>query len=201
VRMLGRSVLLAAALALSSGMAFATASPAGAVQPETCATTNTAPVQPAFACLNAWSGGPLVKTEDPGTSNENFTIERVAGRCAAGSQLTTSGCPIAGIPAGFLIVQIRHGSQCVDDLNGSSTDAHVGSTGTCNNVNTGQGGSFGTIYVYGTPGCPTSSFPLWSAKWSTSWPNSMGGLNYNGGGPGQQFWQNVHNVGACLMSF
>jgi hypothetical protein len=194
------AAILAGLVLASGGIALVPAGPAGAVQQEICGYTNTAPPNPQFPCLNAWNGGPYVKAEGPGTTNENFTEQQVFGRCQSGSALTTSGCPIAGIPAGYLIVQLRHGTTCVADLNGASGDAHAASNGTCNNTSTGTGGSFGTIFVARATSCPQTG-GYWNAHWSSSWNGGLAGLAETGGTNGSQFWLNVSNAADCLKPF
>ena len=193
-----RIIPLVAVLVASAGLAVTAATPAGAVQQEICQPS--ASISPEFPCLNAWNGGPYVKAEGPGTSNENFAEQDVFNRCGSGTALTTQGCPIAGIPAGFLIVQLRYSNgQCVGDLNGASGDAHAGLT-TCNNPNTGQGGAFGTIFVARATACQSGD-GYWNAHWSNSWPNSLGGLKITGSTNGSQFWLNVANSAGCLHQF
>lgn len=193
-----RIIPLVAVLLASAGVAVTSAAPAGAVQQEICQPD--ASRNPEFPCLNAWNGGPYVKAEGPGTTHEAFTQQDVFNRCESGTALTTSGCPIAGIPAGFLIVQLRYSNgQCVGDLGGASGDAHAGLT-TCNNPNTGQGGAFGTIFVSGATACQGGD-GYWNAHWSSNWNGGLGGLRITGSTNGSQFWLNVLNSAGCLTPF
>jgi hypothetical protein len=193
-----RIIPLVAVLVASAGVAVTVAAPSWAVQQEICQASPS--FSPEFPCLNAWNGGPYVKAEGPGTSNENFSEQEVFNRCESGTALTTNGCPIAGIPSGFLIVQLRYGNgQCVGDLNGSSGDAHAGLT-TCNNPNTGQGGAFGTIFVARATACQSAD-GYWNAHWSSNWNGGLGGLKITGSTNGSQFWLNVANSAGCLHHF
>lgn len=199
MRKLIRPLLLTATLLVAGATAAINhPAPAFAVQQEICQAD--AAHNPEFPCLNAWGGGPYVKSEGPGTSNENFSEQYVFNRCESGTAYTTNGCPIAGIPAGYLIVQLRYGNgTCVGDLSGNVGDAHAALT-TCNNPNTGQGGAYGTIFVARATACPFAG-GYWNAHWSTNWNGGLGGLRITGTGNGQQFWLNVANSAGCLDQF
>lgn len=159
----------------------------------------------ASECLNAWSGGPYVKTYSPNVSNDNFGEQAVAGRCRAGSALTTAGCPFANVPAGLPIIQVRYdnaSNECVGDLNGSSGDAHAAVNTGCNNTVTGSGGGYGTLFIVNTSssGCPSGNLFV-NVHWSSNWNSQVGNLDYNGSGNGQQWWLNTNNRGDCLTQF
>jgi hypothetical protein len=193
-----RIIPLIAVLVAGAAVSVTGATPAGAFQQEICQAN--AALNPEFPCLNAWNGGPYVKSYSPGVSNENFAEQDVFNRCESGSALTTNGCPIAGIPAGYLIVQLRYSNgQCVGDLNGASGDAHAALT-TCNNPNTGQGGAYGTIFVARATSCSNGD-GYWNAHWSSNWNGSLGGLRISGNTNGSQFWLNVSNSAGCLHQF
>ena len=72
-------------------------------------------------CLNAWGGGPSVRTYSPNVSNDNFVVQGV-NRCNNGDY-TTSNCPISGNPSGLYIYQIEfvgggpYNGDCVGDNN------------------------------------------------------------------------------------
>jgi hypothetical protein len=101
-------------------------------------------------CLNAWNGGPSIRTYTPTVSNNNFTIQGV-NRCNNGDY-TTSNCPISGNPSGLYIYQIkyagggRYNGYCLGDNTGNlpSYAQMVG----CNNTSyPGTGGGTATIFV------------------------------------------------------
>jgi hypothetical protein len=143
-----------------------------------------------LACLNAWNGGPYVNTYGPNVANDNFHIQPINGRCRAGSDLTTAGCPYAGVPAGHLIVQIQylnHPGDCLGDLNGQSGSARASAFDACNSTSSGSGGSYGTVFFENVPsfGCPPGHFQLYSFHWQN------GGLNYPGAGNGQPWYLNT----------
>ncbi len=72
-------------------------------------------------CLNAWNGGPSIRTYTPTVSNNNFTIQGV-NRCNNGDY-TTTNCPITGNPSGLYIYQIKYagGGKYNGDCLGDNT--------------------------------------------------------------------------------
>jgi hypothetical protein len=149
-------------------------------------------------CLNAWNGGPYVKTYTTPASHEDFVVETINGRCVSGSPYTTNNCPISGTPAGLLIVQVTYGgNQCVGDLNGEPGDAVASAFDGCNSTTTGYGGAYGTVFILYAGSCPGNDQALISSHWSSSFGNFYGlawsGPNRNGA----QIYLNVQPV-TCL---
>jgi hypothetical protein len=142
-------------------------------------------------CLNAWNGGPYVKTYTTPASNENFVVETINGRCVPNSPYTTNNCPLSGTPSGYLIVQVTYGgNQCVGDLNGESGDAVASAFDGCNSTGSGYGGAYGTVFILNPDGCPGNTQQLVSIHWSSSW-SSKYGLGFSGGN-GTQVYLNVY---------
>ena len=101
-------------------------------------------------CLNAWNGGPSIRTYAPAVSNNNFTVQGV-DRCNNGDY-STSNCPITGNPSGLYIYQIKYAGggkyngDCLGDNTGNlpSYAQMVG----CNSTSyPGTGGGTATIFV------------------------------------------------------
>lgn len=146
---------------------------------------------PGGLCLNAWNGGPYVKTYTTPASNENFEFEGV-DRCGT-SFVTTANCPIPGVPAGLLVGQFTYGSHCVGDLDGLSGNATASVSDTCNStVYPGTGGSYGTIFVLNPGnGCPNGYGAYVSAHWTSYWSGEPSGLGWtHSSGNGQQVYIN-----------
>jgi hypothetical protein len=102
-------------------------------------------------CLNAWNGGPYVKTyeENGEITNNSFEMVKV-DRCGNGD-LTTSGCPGAGDPPKLTIFQIKdtNNGKCVGNSPGNGNLAYLG---TCNETAyPGTGGANGTIFIAANP--------------------------------------------------
>jgi hypothetical protein len=162
---------LAAALSavlLALGLGLALSSPAGAVAHQLC------DVSSSTQCLNAWNGGPLVKTYSPNFTNDNFDWQPVKGRCSSANAYTTANCPIAGTPAGLLIVQIQYfnnSTACVGDNANSQFDAKAAEVaGFCNNTVTGTGGAWGSLFIIEPGGgCPSGNYTFVNVHWSSNW--------------------------------
>lgn len=99
-------------------------------------------------CMNAWGGGPSVRTYTPDVANDNFIVQGV-NRCNNGDD-TTSNCPITGNPSGLFIYQIKYSGSgtysgdCVGDNDGLGYAELV----KCNNTSyPGTGGGTATIFV------------------------------------------------------
>lgn len=129
-------------------------------------------------CLNLWNGGPEVRAYSPNVFNDNYREVLVKGRCAAGSYLTTQNCPVPGVPGGYYIVQLEetsvaHGSfSCVGDQGGLSNQADAAGFDVCNNVNTGTGGDWGTLFVVVPDSCNNNLGELMNVHWSPSFSSS-----------------------------
>lgn len=169
--------------------------PARAAGPtyEICASDNS-------ECYNAWGGGRYIATYSPGSWDNNFVTQFIAGRCQAGSIYTTAGCPLSGTPAGLAIFQVKdlNNGYCAADLNGDPNNAYTEDTGWCNDPNTGYGGSWGTVKIMqGSTACPNASWGAVSVHWSTSWSN-LRYESYAGSGNGQQFYENIAS-GVCMQ--
>jgi hypothetical protein len=193
------SLGFAAALSLTAAASLAlTAPPAGAVAHQLC--DNSSP----HKCLNAWNGGPLVKTYAPDVNNDNFDWQPVKGRCQAGSALTTANCPLPGTPAGELIVQIQYFNNptaCIGDNANNSGDAKAAEVaGFCNNTNTGTGGAWGSLFIIDTQTtCAPGYQPFLNVHWSNSW-NDARWLGYPGSPVNgtQWFLNTASDNNACM---
>jgi hypothetical protein len=125
-------------------------------------------------CLNDWSDGSSVRLFTNGILNDAYTLEPV-DRCRPGSNQSTAGCPVAGIPAGYFIYQIideRKANTCVgNDSSGGSFATET----TCNGQSyPGTGGGGATIFVTaGSGSCPSG----WGLVVSSYWTNHFGGWN------------------------
>ena len=102
-------------------------------------------------CLNDWNNGGRgnhVAIDEQSLSNENFTIERITGRCANG--YSTPTCPFNNNYfnnryKGYWVVQIRYTGTnlCLASYTGG-----IGLLGNCNDPSTGKGGDIGTVFVW-----------------------------------------------------
>ena len=101
-------------------------------------------------CLNAWNGGPSIRTYAPAVSNNNFTVQGV-DRCNNGDD-STSNCPITGQPfrAVHLSDQVPGGGKYNGDCLGDNTGnlpSYAQMVG-CNSTSyPGTGGGTATIFV------------------------------------------------------
>lgn len=121
-------------------------------------------------CLNDWSGSGSIASYQYGSAqNNNFYYQPVYGRCVAGSDRTTTGCPFPGVGAGHLIFQVVYANngQCMGTVTGGG-NAGVGVLTGCNNVNTGYGGGVGTIYANSLGGCPSGTAGWYNSYWSNA---------------------------------
>jgi len=193
--MLRRIIRSVAGVILALGMVFGLGVPATVAH----ASSYSQVCDSFLKCLNAWNGGPYVNTYGVDTPNDNFLVEPIAGRCKAGSDYTTPNCPFSGVPGNLLIVQIAYQNNpgnCLGDLNGDSGDARAGAFDACNNVNTGYGGSYGTVFYEAPPtGREPASCPLGFYDFdSLHWPG--GGLSYPGSGNDRPWYLNSNP--SCL---
>ena len=109
-------------------------------------------------CLDDWADGGQgnqVALDALENTNEEFTEEQITGRCNGG--MVEDNCPFAN-PAfdqrylGWDIVQLRYeggfgNGYCLATGNGSGGVGSRGVIGSCNVVQTGVGGSNGSIFV------------------------------------------------------
>lgn len=118
-------------------------------------------------CLNAWNGGPYVKSEIFGAVNNDFTLVST-GACNGG--ITTSTCPGHGIAAGQGIVGLKFtGSggwvgRCIGD---ASNDPNLAdsSLDTCPTGTTS--GGYGTNIVWDTHNtCGSGYVILYDIHWN-----------------------------------
>jgi|GEM_PF-6809234 len=131
-------------------------------------------------CINQYGGGPNVESSGMNHDNNAFNITRDVARCNDG--LTTSSCPIAGNPANLPIVYVEdvnpsspYESDCLGDYGDSSSDAAAGVNDECDTSS--PNGGWGTVFVEGdgaTGGCPSGTFALYDAHWSSSWSQRAG---------------------------
>jgi len=136
-------------------------------------------------CLNAWGGGPSIRTYSPNVANDNFVVQGV-NRCNNGDY-TTSNCPISGNPSALYIYQIEfvgggtYNGDCVGDNNpGVSGLAEL--VGCNHTAYPGTGGGTATIFV-AYPG-DGITYPLCESGFNygvnahfTSGNGSFGGLS------------------------
>ncbi len=193
-----RLIAVAAALLLSAGLAIISTSASADSGTQICGTQK---------CLNLWNGGPGLKTYSSGVVNDNYIEQFVKGRCIAGSWKTTANCPISGVPAGLDIVQISEthvangNFHCVGDQNGDTTQADAESFDACNNLNTGQGGDYGTLFVMSdAAGCQANLGEFTNVHWSSNWSGGRRWLDANMGGNGNQFFLNTTNSRCYQLS-
>ena len=96
-------------------------------------------------CLNAWNGGPYVRTYYAGVANDAFETQGV-DRCNNGDY-STAGCPGKGDPAGRYIFQIQdtNTGACVGN---SPSNGNLGYLDKCNGTSyPGSGGANGTLFL------------------------------------------------------
>jgi hypothetical protein len=101
-------------------------------------------------CLNAWGGGPTVRTYTPNVSNNNFLVQGV-DRCGHGDY-SYGNCPIPGNPSGLFIYQLKfvgggpYNNLCVG-VDTPVIDGLADLVG-CNHTGyPGTGGGTATIFV------------------------------------------------------
>lgn len=196
-----RVIVAAAAVAAGAALTIVpTAQPAGAVAHQICDQSSN------HKCLNAFNGGPLVKTFQPDVANNNFDYQPVKGRCNSGNALTNVNCPLPGTPAGLLIVQLQYfntSQSCVGDNANLSGDAKAAEfSGFCNNTVTGSGGAWGSLFILqpnGGGGCSGGYFALINVHWSGSY-NNPAWLGYAGNPANGTQWylNNGANNSSCL---
>ena len=141
-------------------------------------------------CLNAWNGGPDIRTYTPGVSNNNFVVQGV-DRCNHGDY-STSNCPISGNPSGLFIYQIEYvgggtyNGDCLGDNTGNlPSDAQMVR---CNSTSyPGSGGGTATIFVafHGDgnffPYCDSGFNYAVNAHWTNlrgGWNGEIDGIAY-----------------------
>jgi len=134
-------------------------------------------------CVNAWGGGPLIKTYPGGVVNNDYFVAVQEGTGPCGGYSTTSNCPWSGTPSGLPIVQLefegsgQYSGDFIGDYGNSSTDAKAGLVGY---------NGWGTNFIlYNDPSQCGSNTPwlLINTHWSPSWYNAAGlgsFANYNG---------------------
>jgi hypothetical protein len=167
---------VSAALVLGGGLTLiATAAPAQAQSfEEQCDDSG--------VCLNLWNGGPYVQTYGGTTGNNNISIQWLPGRGAGYFQLVNN---VEGYP------------NCLGDFNGEQGDARIGGFDTCNNPNTGYGGSWGTVFYMVRSNCPPGAGGLVPEMYmSAHWPG--GAINHPGSGNNQPWYENS-SPGDCLV--
>lgn len=159
---------------------------------------------PGNYCLNAWNGGPWIKTYTTGVGNNYFYVQQLTGMCNNGR--STSSCPLSGqlnIP-GLVIYQIRYGNEYAGSYDNCLADdgAKDGQTafGYCNGLN-GTGGSDGTIFLAYNPNgtCPSGSNRSLSREWTDTYRNDTY-LFFNNGDGNPVMDQNVGS-GLCLYQY
>jgi hypothetical protein len=117
-------------------------------------------------CLNNWNNAyGNVRSYAPNVANNSFVVEGV-DRCGNGDY-TTSGCPVAGVPAGLFVYQIAYGNNTSKCIAANGVDAVAG---TCNGSN-GYGGSVGTVEIAYHNSCPSGT----NAGINVYWTGQHGG--------------------------
>jgi hypothetical protein len=157
----------------------APAAPAATVVAQQCDFTLGTIVQ---FCLNAWSGGPYVKSFGIGYGTANNSFQKVGvNRCHNGDY-TTSGCPGTGDPAGLYIFQIKdtNNGKCISNSPGNGNLAYLGK---CNATEyPGGGGDNGTLFISkpAPQGSDCDVVPgtyyinnYWTSQ-NGGWPNTFG---------------------------
>lgn len=123
-------------------------------------------------CINDWSNGSSARLYNPGVLNNAYFLQSV-NRCQSGSNLSTAGCPVSGIPAGYPIYQIkdeRKANACLgNDSGGGSFATETG----CNRTSyPGTGGGNGTLVVLLQDGVCSGA---WNDIVNSYWTNHFGG--------------------------
>jgi hypothetical protein len=116
-------------------------------------------------CMNDWNNAGTVKTYTPGVTNNDYEFDYIYGLCKAGSDQSTAGCPITGIPAGYVIFSYY------DPRTGKCIDLGPAEK-TCSYTYSGQ------VNVQGinVPGCPTTG--AWFTATNKYYSNKYGGWSH-----------------------
>lgn len=163
--------------ALAAVISFATLSLAVATTPAYAGTGNQI-CNSSAECLNAWNGGPFVKSYgySPSIVNNDFTFVNNINECNGG--ITTSTCPGHGIAAGQGIGALKFtGSgpwvgRCIGDAYNDQNNASS-SLDACPGGANGNGG-WGVNVVWVTHNtCAGSDVIIYDIHWNgyIRWPN------------------------------
>jgi hypothetical protein len=145
----------------------------------------------AGTCLNAWGGGPLVKTYGYPAVNNDFTVIGDYNECNGG--YTTSTCPGHGVGAGWPIVMFEdtdggaYSGSCAGDYQNNQGDAKMGLGLSC----AGTGGWGSNLVKFGN-GCGG-----WVSFWDIHWAAWM---SYPTNTQGSQVYLNVTSGGNCIRA-
>ena len=114
-------------------------------------------------CINAWSGGPLIKQYNGGqnTANNNFTLSQQS-------------------PTVYYALRFDGNSNCIGDYQNDQNDAKAGLV-SCGTGGTGEG--WGANFTTGTSGCPNGESWFHNVHWN-------GYLGPADGSNGSQFYLN-----------
>jgi hypothetical protein len=119
-------------------------------------------------CLDAWFGGPLIKTYPYGPPNQNNTFYVVQeGQGPCGGYQTSPNCPWSGAPGGLPIVNLESAADggFIGDYQNSSSDARSGTVGFS---------GWGWNWIEDKGACGPNSALFISIHWSNSWYNAHG---------------------------
>jgi hypothetical protein len=163
---LGAGLITGPAASAAPARTYQAAARAAANDPhEVCSISGGAPDE----CLNNWNNAySAVKSYAPNAANNSFVVEGV-DRCGNGDY-TTSGCPVAGVPAGLFVYQIAYGnntSKCIAAAGGNAV------AGTCNG-SSGYGGSTGSLEIAYHDSCPSGT----NAAINVYWTGQFGGWSH-----------------------
>jgi hypothetical protein len=151
-------------------------------------------------CLNAWNGGPFVKSYTANVTNDAFGLYLDTGVCNHG--YTTTNCPLAGVPAGHQIVQFQDQAAAtgcygdwVGDYANSPSDARASACDASN--------AWGGVFIVSGPQtqCGPSYYAYINVHWSSNWVDQTGLSFANGGNAnGQQAYLDVTTAG-CYTEY
>jgi len=136
-------IILAIAIAIS-GVAFASGAAHAGTGNQWCDDQG--------YCLNAWGGGPFIKSDGYPAANNDFSVIPDASLCNGG--FTTATCPSGFGRAGYPIVQFEYtnggswAGRCIGDAYNLSGRADT-SLDTCGGGSNGTGG-WGVNFIQGT---------------------------------------------------
>jgi hypothetical protein len=142
-------------------------------------------------CLNAWNGGPWIKSYSYSAQNNDFTFVNDIHECNGG--ITTSTCPGHGIAAGQGIggLQFTGGGswngQCIADAYNDTGDARAALNTGCPISNTGANGSNFVWVTQNT--CGSAVALLYDIHWN-------GYIRVNESNGVQQYLNNAS--GSCM---
>lgn len=151
-------------------------------------------------CLNAWSGGPFVKSYGYSSNGNDDNAFTIVGTTYCNGGYTTSTCPGDGIPSGWPIVEIEYTGG--GSWNGRYIgDAYNESNRADSSLDVYNG--YGTIFVQITYTPCGVNQGTWDVFADTHWSGVEGGIRYlawtQNSNDGNGFTVYLNNVlGQCI---